>query len=108
MKSLKTLALLALVTFGLNSCLSLKFAEQVSAKDEYPGEFFEQDTFNVIVKNLDDQKTTIRVVDKTTKEESLKVDIGPTSQVEILVQANDLILISKGAMVEYKFELTGE
>lgn len=108
MKRFKTIVSIAFVAISLNSCLSMKFAEKVNAQDEYPGEFFEDDTFSVTVKNVDDKKTKIRVVDRTTNEEMHKIEIGPNSQVEVRVRANDVILISKRATVEYKFELTGE
>lgn len=108
MKRLKFFGLLAVVVISLNSCLSMKFAENITAKEEYPGEFFEQDTFGVTLKNLADKKTTIRVVDEATGHESLKIEVGPTSEVQFLVKATDVILISKAAKVEYKFELTGE
>lgn len=108
MKSIKLFVLLSVVALSLNSCLSMKLAENITAKEEYPGEYFKDDTFKVTVNNLDDKKTKIRVVDKVTKEESIKMEIAPTSQVELLVKGTDIVLISKSAKVEYKFELTGE
>lgn len=108
MKSFKTIVFLALVAISLNSCLSMKFAEKVIAKDEYPGEYFAEDTFQVTMKNLKDKKTVIRVVNKDTKAEIHKVEIGPFAEVNILVKANEVVLIKKSSNVEYKFELTGE
>lgn len=92
----------------VSSCLSPKFANQISAKDDYPGEYFENDTFSVTIKNTKDKMTTIRVIDRETGHESLKMDIGPLEEATILIKSTDLVLSTKMASLEYKVELTGE
>lgn len=92
----------------LSGCLSPKFANQISAQEDYPGEYFEGDTFSVTIKNTKDKVTTIRVIDRETGEESLKMEIAPLSEVSILIKSTDLVLSTKMASLEYKVELTGE
>ena len=43
--------LIVIFTLAFTSCLSPNFANQISAKEDYPGEYFEDDTFSVTIKN---------------------------------------------------------